>query len=139
MQIKDDIEPLAITKVQVDFMPVMDFEEWKKGFWVIRIVVHPGAFDQIYRVINRVNLFELESYFREDGALVRLTIDRYNLEKQYILDIQRLNPRKDAVTLNYAVPEEIGSYKYKGMLAQNEQKIAAVEIIQLPPSAGVNQ
>lgn len=82
ISIKKDMLPSSYSKIDVDFIPVKkDETSWVKGMWVMRISVHPGDAGEIYRLDNSINSYELESYFREDGAVLRYSIEEFIKEK----------------------------------------------------------
>ncbi|EAR89383.3 divergent AAA domain protein (macronuclear) [Tetrahymena thermophila SB210] len=89
--IKSGISPQMNEKVKVDFVPIKQGQRWYKGHWIVRIIVKQGDLDTLYYYNNQNDHYSLESYFREDGAVIRYKIQDF-IQEQLDIALQK-NPK----------------------------------------------
>ncbi|KAL4496149.1 hypothetical protein ABPG72_012886 [Tetrahymena utriculariae] len=89
--IKSGIYPPMNEKVKVDFVPIKQNQRWHKGYWVVRIMVKQGDLNILYYYNNQNDHYSLESYFREDGAVIRYNI--HDFIKEQVDNALQKNPK----------------------------------------------
>ncbi|KAL4446544.1 hypothetical protein ABPG74_005482 [Tetrahymena malaccensis] len=89
--IKAGISPQMNEKVKVDFVPIKQGQRWYKGHWIVRIMVKQGDLNTLYYFNNQNDNYSLESYFREDGAVIRYKIHDF-IQEQIDIALQK-NPK----------------------------------------------